>query len=307
MTVAATWSAYILGEASRRRHIPCEVSIQAFDSRLIYEPGLQDVSTPYPPEVFAKNEVRADVEGPCLMEVFAQEVELTTTRPLTEAGLLDPPFPALKRRRTLTDWRRFEKVGSFHRPGLAEEEFLGLPIKDGARVPPDGLRQYRQTHEYLGPGCLCPLLERFSKKAPYKEAAMYLAIDGPYKGEYVAECAKHQCGYLVPIERIYPKKGVFLKTYPLRGAPCPPQVFTEREERGIAVGRTYSRVAADIMDPPFPAPEFEGMDLRRRTDWWNLWRLELKEKPGLTEEQFLGLFVKPQTTDESGSDSELSD
>ncbi|KAF8337779.1 hypothetical protein F5887DRAFT_917812 [Amanita rubescens] len=199
-----------------------------------------------------------------------------------------------------------------------------LPINDGARVPPDGLRQYRQTHEYLGPGCLCPLLERFSKKAPYKEAAIYLAIDGPYKGEYVAECAKHQCGYLVPIERIYPKKGVFLKTYPLRGTPCPPQVFTEREERGIAVGRTYSRV--DMMDPPFPAPEFEGMDLRRRTDWWNLWQLELKEKPGLTEEQFLGLFVKcdacgliathhmfhkhccrPQTTDESGSDSELSD
>ena len=73
---------------------------------------------------------------------------------------------------------------------------LHRPIKDGARVPPDGLRQYRQTHEYLGPGCLCPLLERFSKTAPYKEAAIYLAIDGPYKGEYVAECAKHQCGYL---------------------------------------------------------------------------------------------------------------
>ena len=43
-------------------------------------------------------------------------------------GLLDPPFPAaaLKRRRTLTDWRKFEKLGSLYRPGLTEEEFLGL-------------------------------------------------------------------------------------------------------------------------------------------------------------------------------------
>ncbi|KAF8313930.1 hypothetical protein F5887DRAFT_929910 [Amanita rubescens] len=158
-----------------------------------------------------------------------------------------------------------------------------LPINDGARVPPDRLCQYRQTHEYLGPGCLCPLLERFSKKSLYKEAAIYLALDGPYKGEYVAECAKHQCGYLVPIERIYPKNGIFLKTYPLRGTPCPPQVFTEKEVAGLAIGwlkRTYAPV--DMMDPPFPAPGFEGTDLCHRTDWWNLWQLEIKEKPGLT-------------------------
>ena len=84
--------------------------------------------------------------------------------------------------------------------------------------------------------------------------------------------------------------------------------------------------AADAMKPPFPAPGFEGVDLCRRTDWWNLWQLECKDKPGLTQEQFLGLFVKcdacglinthhmfhkhrcrPKTTDESCSDLELSD
>lgn len=84
--------------------------------------------------------------------------------------------------------------------------------------------------------------------------------------------------------------------------------------------------AADI-NPPFPAPGFEGMDLCHRTSWWNLWQLECKDKPGLTQEQFLGLFVKcdacglinthhmfhkhrcrrPQTMDESASDSEQSD
>ena len=44
-------------------------------------------------------------------------------------GLLDPQFPALKRRQTLTDWQRFEKVGSFHRPGLAKGEFMGLFVQ----------------------------------------------------------------------------------------------------------------------------------------------------------------------------------
>ncbi len=45
------------------------------------------------------------------------------------------------------------------------------------------------------------------------------------------------------------------------------------------------------MDSPLPAPGFEGVDLSRRTDWRKLTKLECIEKPGLTEEQFLGLFV----------------
>ena len=49
---------------------------------------------------------------------------------------------------------------------------------------------------------------------------------------------------------------------------------------------------ADEKDPPFLAPGFEGVDLSRRTDWRKLTKLECSEKPGLTEEQFLGLFVK---------------
>ncbi len=68
------------------------------------------------------------------------------------------------------------------------------PVKaDGQRIPPEKLLQYRKTHEYLGPGCLCPLLEPLTG---YKEAAIYLTVDGLYKGEYVAECADDRCDYL---------------------------------------------------------------------------------------------------------------
>jgi len=101
-------------------------------------------------------------------------------------------------------------------------------------VPPDELCLYRETHQYIGPGCLCLLLEPLTA---HKEAAIYLAVNGLYPGEYVAECADDRCGYLglspfsgldeastnalayhsVPLERIYPRRRVPEKAYPLRG------------------------------------------------------------------------------------------
>jgi hypothetical protein len=79
---------------------------------------------------------------------------------------------------------------------MLTSHYFHRPVKEGVRVPPDGLRQYRNTHQYLGPGCLCPLLEPISENLVFKEAAVYLSASGCYKGEYVAECAKSQCGYL---------------------------------------------------------------------------------------------------------------
>jgi hypothetical protein len=70
------------------------------------------------------------------------------------------------------------------------------PVSEGVRVPPAELRQYREAHQYLGPGCLCPLLEPLSEKQGFREAAIYITMLGCYQGEYVAECAKSRCGYL---------------------------------------------------------------------------------------------------------------
>ena len=70
------------------------------------------------------------------------------------------------------------------------------PVSGGVCVLPSELRRYRATHQYLGPGCLCPLLEPLSKEPAFTEAAIYLTIIGRDQGEYVAECAKGRCGYL---------------------------------------------------------------------------------------------------------------
>ncbi|KAF8310138.1 hypothetical protein F5887DRAFT_931233 [Amanita rubescens] len=150
------------------------------------------------------------------------------------------------------------------------------PVKpDGERIPPEGLRQHREAHEYLGPGCLCPLLEPPGEKLAYKETAIYITTDGRYKGEHVAECAEDRCGYLDT------------------GTPCPPQVFTEREARPVTkrpLKRTYAQ--ANVLEPPPHAPALPEANLSRRTDWRKMQKLDSLDRPGLTEEQFMGLFVQ---------------
>jgi hypothetical protein len=114
---------------------------------------------------------------------------------------------------------------------------LHRPVRDHARVMPEGLRQYHKAHRYLGPGCLCPLFQQISNGLAFTEAAIYITKVEPYKGEYVAGCAKSCCGYLgqspfsltsltvrvltsfdlVLLERIYNRIRVRLKDYSPRG------------------------------------------------------------------------------------------
>jgi hypothetical protein len=102
-------------------------------------------------------------------------------------------------------------------------------------VVPSSLQEYRTAHQFIGPCCLCPLFEP-EGRAIFTEAAIFIATFGPFAGEYVAKCAKGDCGYLgqfpcnsdatsltlypyglVLLERIYPRYEVPVKKYPLRG------------------------------------------------------------------------------------------
>jgi len=79
-------------------------------------------------------------------------------------------------------------------------------------MAPARLRKYHEVHQYLGPGCLCPLLEPLGEEPVFTEAAIYLTTFGCYEGEYVAECAKARCGYLGQSPFSLLKK---VSTYPL--------------------------------------------------------------------------------------------
>jgi len=64
------------------------------------------------------------------------------------------------------------------------------------RVAPSALREYREHYQLLGPSCLCPLFQPVSDEPVFMEVAIYIPVFGRYAGEYVAECAQSQCGYL---------------------------------------------------------------------------------------------------------------
>jgi hypothetical protein len=74
--------------------------------------------------------------------------------------------------------------------------FVYRPVQDRRRVAPDAFRKYRETHKFLGPCCLCPLLAPLSEEPSFIEAAIYIPLFGRCAGEYVAACAKSQCGYV---------------------------------------------------------------------------------------------------------------
>jgi len=72
---------------------------------------------------------------------------------------------------------------------------LSRPVdSQGQRVAPSDLEEYRQTHLFRGPGCLCPLSG--DGTTAFVEAALHLATDGRLAGRYVAICAKEACGYI---------------------------------------------------------------------------------------------------------------
>jgi hypothetical protein len=67
------------------------------------------------------------------------------------------------------------------------------PVVDRARVRPSDLQDYRVSHRLLGPCCLCPMTD--PNQPDFVEAAIYVVTAGPFSGQYVASCARDQCGY----------------------------------------------------------------------------------------------------------------
>ena len=75
------------------------------------------------------------------------------------------------------------------------QNFLRPVDSFGNRVNPEAFRHYRRFRDFLGPCCLCPIFMRKGDEK-YIEAAVFVSTSGTYSGEYVAQCAKGECGYL---------------------------------------------------------------------------------------------------------------
>lgn len=114
---------------------------------------------------------------------------------------------------------------------------LSRPMDEqGSRVDTEALLDYRTSHKFRGPSCLCASYEYIRVNTPYTESAIYMSTHGPYSGEYLIACAAGRCGYLsrsnvfvsiilealievlqVFLDRMFGKGGLILGQYPVRG------------------------------------------------------------------------------------------
>ncbi|KAF8241064.1 hypothetical protein L208DRAFT_1463692, partial [Tricholoma matsutake] len=105
------------------------------------------------------------------------------------------------------------------------------PIHARKHVAPGTLHEHHEHYQFLGPSCLCPLLQQVSEDPVFTEAAIYILVFGRYTGEYVAKCANSRCRYIgqspsilknavsvysgpVPLQRLYQVVGTPVWTFP---------------------------------------------------------------------------------------------
>ncbi|KAJ7257623.1 hypothetical protein C8J57DRAFT_1234771 [Mycena rebaudengoi] len=117
---------------------------------------------------------------------------------------------------------------------VVEWDSKNKPVRDGQRVPPSELRDYRVTHEFRYPNCLCSVHELDPNHVT--ESAVFMVNSGRLGGQYVAACALGICKYWVFIERMYPKRSQPVHVYPLRGSssPAPGEVVYEGDDDAFA-------------------------------------------------------------------------
>lgn len=65
--------------------------------------------------------------------------------------------------------------------------------ESGNRLKPADFNEYRKSHYFRGPLCLCSL--KFENQTADVEAPVYVAKSGICLGEYVSSCAQNNCDY----------------------------------------------------------------------------------------------------------------
>ena len=97
-------------------------------------------------------------------------------------------------KRDLEPWYWYVHVGISYYYAVLSLCSEGPVTDTGERVPPSDLLEYRRTHYFRGPCCVCASLDS-SDTPVYTEASIFVAIVGPCIGKYVAACATGQCRY----------------------------------------------------------------------------------------------------------------
>ncbi|KAJ7676898.1 hypothetical protein DFH06DRAFT_1428792 [Mycena polygramma] len=120
------------------------------------------------------------------------------------------------------------------------------PVSDSVRVTPSDLSDYRRTHQFRFPCCLCSVHEMDPNH--FTEAVVFMVTSGPLSGEFVAACARGVCRYWVLLERMYNKRTQPVGTYPLRdGSPAPTEpLYQGPEDDSLSTPSVASGSSASV-------------------------------------------------------------
>ncbi|TEB18470.1 hypothetical protein FA13DRAFT_1719867 [Coprinellus micaceus] len=106
------------------------------------------------------------------------------------------------------------------------------PHENGVPIPPNKLDQYRYTHYFKGPCCVCAFVK---DDCAFSEAKMGLiqlirqSADANCLGQYAAICAKQECDYFVPLERYFGHPNLITGEYSKR------EILTANEDVPIRI------------------------------------------------------------------------
>ncbi|KIM73385.1 hypothetical protein PILCRDRAFT_15292 [Piloderma croceum F 1598] len=155
---------------------------------------------------------------------------------------------------------------------------------DGRRVFPSNLLDYRNFYDFRTPCCLCAI-----NGVSFTESAIYVAVRGPYSGEYVAGCASGVCGYL---ERLYAMRGLLLQKYSVHALEAHAPAPVVRQSRRNATPISFPVVPLAGPGVAASVPTYEAPIRGPETVLNRLLRLDSWARSGLSESEFNRLFAK---------------
>ncbi|PIL33146.1 hypothetical protein GSI_04596 [Ganoderma sinense ZZ0214-1] len=133
---------------------------------------------------------------------------------------------------TVTNER--ECVLQFDGERLALRSWLWPQERSGALIAPENLREYRSSHNFLGPGCFCPALSSMTTPGFVEAAILQRGNSG-----FVAMCSTDSCGYLVFLSRVFERANMPTATYRKRDVESiePPRVYHLSEDQDNVFGK----------------------------------------------------------------------
>ncbi|KZT01742.1 uncharacterized protein LAESUDRAFT_763481 [Laetiporus sulphureus 93-53] len=181
--------------------------------------------------------------------------------------------------------------------------FLWPVYEDNQRVPPQQFAEYRRTHQFRNPGCMCASLDT-STTAYTETVVTTFTINRGLNNLWVARCSTGMCKYFLYLEKYYVLRDLQVKNYPCRDVITEVDILPERTRDGVKAVQNQEGprpvVAVPTTAPATADPtngavncSVNGSETSILSDTFDhrnasarFMKLNCQDDPGLSEEEF---------------------